>query len=688
MKTVGKSWLPVFLLLLLVFAAQALAEIQASRWLQLDADSKERLRRLIQSDVESRRGFSTAEEDRLNTSLVQEERQKEISAYKAAIDAANSEFRRTKKRSDDLTAQFQTASYDYEESKKNVENIRAGIENIDNSIARYQEDIRTQRSALGKWLKTSKQGEAIVAVIYTRGFMDSAHKLERQADEASAPLMAQHMGTYIQSFTKVVNNVLTGDFIRAVEEGSAKWNREEPLRIALVQAAQGTTYLRIKRYELYPFQAPETGTAKGDGSSHHIKAAIITSMQDLASFLAQNNQKADKYDLSRVEGMIHEVAQANQQAEANQREQLISFRERINYLEQKIAGARTDKESLAAIFTEKKAQLAKMTTELEVLRLKKESAELAFQNAESTLQEKKRVHESIIIKTSLVTVKRSETPAEASAEAVLEELKDVLNDARMQHYSSTTDVVDGKLMDESQRQAITEAKIIAVRSLAFINEGDSIRVKMAFRVRTVLDAKDGAAEAVQRAPKPEIAAPEPPPAKPKPAPKPRPRSGIAAVVARPKSPPPVPAVAETRSTQSAEALGFLFKLDKVSRSGKDLSFFVAATNRSGYILYLAFYDESSGYARSTLSARSDAQQQVNQVFLWQGRQKTPAAEAYRGVAVQPNDTVTVELIFKEAAAGTAMIPRLNLLPSVGTRSFIRTYSWRSEEVPFKNISVP
>ena len=56
--------------------------------------------------------------------------------------------------------------------------------------------------------------------------------------------------------------------------------------------------------------------------------------------------------------------------------------------------------------------------------------------------------------------------------------------------------------------------------------------------------------------------------------------------------------------------------------------------------------------------------------------------------MQPNDTVTVELIFKEAAAGTAMIPRLNLLPSVGTRSFIRTYSWRSEEVPFKNISVP
>jgi hypothetical protein len=503
--------------------------------------------------------------------------------------------------------------------------------------------------------------------------------------------MAQHMGTYIQSFTKVVNNILTGDFIRAVEEGSAKWNREEPLRIALVQGAQGTTYLRIKRYELYPFQAPEAGAVKTDSAPRQIKAAIITSMQELTSFLAQNNRQADKLDLSRVEGMIHEVAQANQQAEANQREQLISFRERINYLEQKIAGARTDKESLAAIYTEKKTQLGKMTTELEVLRLKKESADLAFQNAESALQEKKRVHESIIIKTSLVTVKRSETPAEASAEAVLEELKDVLNDARMQHYSSTTDVANGKLVDESQRQAITEAKIIAVRSLAFINEGDSIRVKMAFRVRTVLDAKDESAEAGRPSPKQAAAAPEPEPVKPKPVPKPSRRTGTALAVVQPKSPPPAPPApepTETHSTQSAEALGFLFKLDKVSRSGKDLSFFFAATNRAGYIQYLAFYDESSGYARSTLATRADARQPVNQVFLWQGRQKTAAADAYRGIAIEPNGSVTVELIFKEAAVGTPVVSRLNLLPSVGTRSIIRTYSWHSEEVPFKNINVP
>jgi hypothetical protein len=702
MKTVGKSWL--LALLLLMIADHVHADVHPSRWLQLDADSKERLRHLIQSDVESRRGFSTSEEDRINTSLVEQERQKENSAYKAAIEAANSEFHRTKKRMDDLSAQFQTASYDFEETHKNVDNIKAGIENIDNSIGRYRADIRSQQEALTKWLKTSKQGEAVVAVIYTRGFMDSAHKLERRADEASAPLMVEHMGTYIQSFTKVINNVLTGDFIRAVEEGTAKWNREEPVRIALVKGSQGTTYLRVKRYELYPFQAPENGGVKSVAAPHDIQAVIITAMKDLEAFLKQNNYSPGNFDLGRVKGMINDANLANQQAEANQREQLISFRERINYLDQKIVSAGSDRESLVKILNDKQAQLSKMTTELEVLRLKKESAELAFQNAQTNLFEKKRVHESIIIKTSLITIKRSETPAEASAEAVLDELADVLNDARMQHYTSTTDVANGKLVDESDRQAITEAKIIAVRSLAFLNEGDSIRVKMAFRVRTVLDAEEdsGSPPRVAATPRPVVPAPQPvkkeietkTPAtqKPKapPVQKKRPLLSFFKKQTAPApaiEPTPTPSIESPRS-QSAEAMGFRFTLTKVMRSGSDLTFFLESTNRAAYVQYLAFYDESSSYARSTVSANPGSERVVNQVYLHQGGRKIPASQAYRGIPVDPNTSVAVELIFKGAAPANAFISQLDLLPSVGTRSIIHTYSWRSQHVPFKNISVP
>ena len=249
--------LSVFFLILLT-VGQVRADQTASKWVSLHVDSKEQIRKIIQSEVERRQGFSTKDEDKLITSLVEAERRKEASAYKAAVEAATSEYRRAKKRLDNLEGQFQEASYDFEELNKTVLNINTTMANIDNQIARYQDDKKRQQDSLRKWLKTKKQGEVAVAVIYTRGFRDTAHELESLADQVSAPLMARHMGTYIQSRSNILNNVLTKDFIRAVEEGTAKWNRDEPLLFALMKGPQGTTYLRIKRYELYPYQAPDS----------------------------------------------------------------------------------------------------------------------------------------------------------------------------------------------------------------------------------------------------------------------------------------------------------------------------------------------------------------------------------------------------------------------------------------------
>ncbi len=81
----------------------------------------------------------------------------------------------------------------------------------------------------------------------------------------------------------------------------------------------------------------------------------------------------------------------------------------------------------------------------------------------------------------------SQTPAEASAEAVIDKLEEVRNDARTQHSSSTTDVMNFQVVGESASQAVTEARIIGVRLISLINQGDSVLVKMAFRVRTELE---------------------------------------------------------------------------------------------------------------------------------------------------------------------------------------------------------
>ncbi len=689
----------VFLVVVLLTVGQPYVSESDDQWVPLHVDSRDRIRKIIKSEVESRKGFSTREEDRRISARVEAQRQKEASAYKAAIDAATSEYRRSKKRLDDLEAQFQTASYDFEELNKTVINIQTTIQNIDNQIARYEYDRQLQKDSLQKWLKTKKQGEVAVAVIYTRGFLDSAHKLERLADQVSAPLMAKHMGTYIQSRSNVLDSVLTKDFIRAVEEGTAKWNRDEPLLMALMKGPQGTTYLRIKRYELYPYQAPDTKPSDAVSRTTDARARILNSMNDLKLFLTENNFAFDDYNFSRVESILREINLINKQAEEDQREQLISFSERIGYLAKKLTSARSDKTFQLKNLSDKQAKLVQSKKELEVIRLKKDDAGMSFKNAQAALQEKKRVHESIIVKSSLVTVKRSETPAEASAEAVIEGLKDVLNDARLQHSSSTTDVVDAKLVAEQQTQSVTDARILALCPISFLNEGDAIRVKMAFRVRTVLDDKPlviADASTDKGTHTPPVVKPSPSPAKPPAdAPahktvtvdKPKPTNG-GMQIATPIPQDSKPELSHNASIQAGpvmavEALSCQFNLEKVTRSGGNLTFYVKATNKYGRTQYLLFYDESCECDRSMISGTHGKPISVSKVYLWQGDKKTDVTEVSRGLPMEPDSTIDVELVFKEMPHATKLI----LKPVVGTRKLF-IYSWWSDDVTFKNFPLP
>jgi len=677
MQTTMKSML---FLVVLMIATQSGAATAKSKWVSLDADSKNRLMKIVRSEVDSREGYSTLEEDRLNTQMVEAEKQKEMSAYKASINTANSEFVRTKKRRDDLMTQYQTAAYDFEELKKSHDNIQTSITNINNQIARYQRDIEAQRESLTTWLKTEKQGEAIVAVIYTRGFKDSAHELESQADRASAPLMARHMGTYVQSFTKVIDNVLTEDFIRTIEEGTAEWNREQPLRIVLNKGTSGTTYLRIKRYELYPFQAPkaEKGAKKGSSVSEK-QVSVITSKADLDAFITGNGYNKGSVNLSRAETMIRETALANRQAVEGLREQLISYRERINYLDKKIDTARTDKDFQVPRLNQKKQQMDKSHTELEVLRLKKDSAVMAFQSAQRTLYDKKRVHESIVVKSNLVTTKRSQTPAEACAEAVIEELEEVLNDAKLQHSSSTTEVENYQVVGQSSTQSVTEAKIIAVRLLSFINEGDSVRVKMAFRVRTVLDekfAEDPGEElaAAAQAPQP-VAVP------------PKSRTSIQE---DPAEAAPAPTTAPDMSGTSialAEMFEFLFQLNKVKTSGNEVMFYIVATNQSDQAKNFVIYDETVGYTLSNMVDLSGDIQTVDLAYMWEGQIRRHATEVHRGISVKPGQSIKLELTFRDISPSITTIPEFNIYPYIATRGFLGVYSWNSNYVLFKNVRI-
>jgi len=663
------------------------------RWVSLSSDSRDTVREIIRSEVDSRESFSTSQEERTNLKLVEDEKEKEDSEYKATIISANKEFVRSKKKRDDLTTQFQMVSADLDESAKGIKNIRSTIENLDGQIHRYEQDIKTQQDSLKRWLQTEKQGEILVAVIYTRGFRDSSHALEGKADRASAPLIATHMGTYIQSFTKVINNITTVDFIRATEEGTAKWNNEDPIRIPLETTSKGTSYLRLKRYELYPFQENKTGKVKPE-SSGGFKASLIKSRSELDGFLRAHGYSPDKYELDRAHKSIASANQANTQAEDSLNEQVKSFQDRILALQNKIQNAKSEKETQKLQLKRKEESYYKLSLDVSSIREKKDLAETGFAEAQRILQEKKRIHESIIIKSALAATKGSQSPAEASAEVILDKLAEVRNDAKTQHSSSATEVTNFRVTSESTTQSITDARITAIRLISFINEGDSVRVKMAFRVRTVLEEQPAGEETAK--------AGVPPPGKTHEEPPVQVQTETPAVTPEePKAsePPPVQPLAMAkqippfkrsyRPLAVKDALGCSFELRSVNLTGEGIRVLVEVVNLDKEARKVAFYDDKFGnWPRSKIYDEAAKYYYTTLAYAWLGAKKTLMLDIDRrgrGVEIQPQTSSTMELIFKYIPEQVKKI-KITLHPFIYYRSGSRE-TWQEFDLNMPEMSI-
>jgi hypothetical protein len=656
----------------------------------LHSDAREEVKEMIRSEVHKREGFSSPEEEKANLNAVENEKGKQDAGFKRANAAANKEFVLAKKRRDDLTTQFQAVSTELEEQQKNIKTIRTGIENLDSQTARYSQDIKTQQDALKKWLQMEKQGEALVAVIFTQGFKDTVHTLESLSDQASAPLMAEYMGTYVESFTKVINSVLAVDFIRTREEGTAKWNNEEPLRIELEKGNKGTTYLRLKRYELYPFQAPKGGRVKPESAPKNIQATVITTRKGLDDFLAKNGYSSTKYDLGRAYSIVQETAQMNTVAADGLREQVRSFQGRINSLQEKITSTGAEKEIQLSLLRKKEEPYKKAAQDTAAVQGKKEEADRAFQEAQKSLHDIRRVRDSIIVKTSLATPRGSQSPAEVSAEAIIDKLAEVKNDARTQHSSSTVEVTNFQLTAESSFQAVTQARITAVRLIAFINEGDSVRVKMAFRVRTVLeDPGEKDLRVTTQAARTALAEKRLSPSDSS-STKPAEEEGkkTARVQEPDKAAPTIaPVKRNANALATAEATDALFEVTSVKLSGNEISVLVDVTNMTeGSPRYVAIYDEAYRWAKSKLMDTAGKEYEVSQVIFWKGQQKTSMYDAgTRGVPIDARTTQTAQLIFKKVPSDLKTIKKLTIHPFIYLRKVF--WTWQEHDLVFQNIGV-
>jgi hypothetical protein len=583
-------------------------------WVPLSSDAPDNVRSVITAEVEKVTGYATIEESDASNRALAEEKEREDSLSKATLMELEKRFKQVKRVRDSVFISFSEKSGEYEESRKNLLEATTAVQNQNNKISLCEKEILSQQEHLKKYLKTEKQGEALAAVIHTQGMRDTLYQLNRRADELSAPELVAYMGTSIQSYTEVVGGVLSKDFVRSITEGTAKPVNEEPVRIQLDVTNRGTEYLRVKRYELYLFQ--EAGQEKKTSReiSDKSNVAIVFSLSDLERLLSQHGYQIARYDTSRISKLIGEVTLTNRQQNEALKETVTAIQERITSQRAKISDATADRDRELI----KKARLEEVTrrlaTELDVIRKRREAAEADLAVAQSQLNEKKRVSETIILKFALQASKGGQSPADASIEAIIDKLEEVKNEARVQHSRESVEVTSSQLTSYEQEQSSTEAKVTAVRLIALTNEGSNgVRVRVAFRVRTIM--ADSGQKAMKQAPPPLPSQQEQkkqtpaPDRKKKPAPKPR-REPVTKIAQRDEEREAIPDDTGVAVERQQEPEGF--------SPARDITLTLARTltQHSKEIKSLTMSSDGSRAA----SGDSD-----NSIILWDARTWTPLA---------------------------------------------------------------
>lgn len=611
----SKKIIPSLCVTLLVAALAHLACATASmpgNWVPLSSDAPDNVRSVISAEVEKVTGYATTEESDASNRALVEEKEREDSLSKATLVELEKRFKQVKRARDAVSTSFSEKSSEYEESHKNLLEATTAVQNQNNKISLCEKEILTQQEHLKKYLKTEKQGEALAAVIHTQGIRDTLHQLNRRADELSAPELVAYMGTSIQSYTEVVGGVLSKDFVRSITAGTAKPVNEEPVRIQLDVTNRGTQYLRVKRYELYLFQ--ESGQEKKTSReiSDKSNVAIIFSPADLEGLLSQHGYQSAKYDTSRIRKLIEEITQTNRQQSEALKETVTAIQERIANQRAKIAEATAEREREQLKKTRIEVVTRRLAAELDLINKRKEAAEADLAVAQSQLNEKKRVSETIILKFALQASKGGQSPADASIEAIIDKLEEVKNEARVQHSRESVEVTGSQLTSYEQEQSSTEARVTAVRLIALTNEGSNgVRVRVAFRVRTIM--ADSGQKAITQAPPPPPQKAEKKrqtaPTRKRPAPKPQ-REPVTKTAQRDEERETMPddtgAIVDQQQGEG----------DQPPAAGISLSLVRTLTQHSKEIKSLAISNDG---------ARAATGDRDNSVILWDARSWTPLA---------------------------------------------------------------
>jgi sulfatase modifying factor 1 len=463
----------------------------SSPWLSLPSDERGVVRKAAVDELNKRKAYSTPQEDAALWKLIEDEKNQGDDLYRENLDKARLSFIRAKNTRDDLVAQVRSLSADSDDTLKQIKTIRTTIENIDNSLIRWTQDTKTHQKSFETWLSAEKRGSVLVAVTYTADVKDAQHTLDLLADRASAPILAERSVAGRRTLAKVLDEVLPEGFIRGMPDGAFIGDSEKMLIVAVAKDARGVTYLRLKRHDFFPFQKPKSEPSQTKSDSSALPAVVISSLKELDEFLKKTNHSLGAKDAKQADFLIRDTVLENIQAEESLGGQIRSFREKNASLQKNIADSRSDYDTWASALKKQESRYEPMRQALDKIRVNLEAAERSFKESRNALEEKMRFQETIIPVREAAFLKGSQTPAEAASGAIADKMAEVKNDAGAQYFRYTKEALHVLMTDEKVREpAEADSRITGVKLLSFVGEGDIVRIKAAFRVRTALKRKE------------------------------------------------------------------------------------------------------------------------------------------------------------------------------------------------------
>lgn len=459
----------------------------SSPWLSLPSDARNVVRKAAADELGKRKADTTPQEDTALWSQIEDEKIQGDELHREQVERARLSFIRAKQTRDDLLAEDRWLSEDLDDVLKRIRTIRTTIESIDHNLVRWDREIKNRRKSFETGLSAAKGGPVLVAAVYTAEAKATQRTLDLLADRASAPLLAERRAADRASFAKVLEGILPEGFGRGMPEGAYDGDRERTLRVVLAADARGATYLRLKHYNFFPFQKPAGEPLRTQGDSGALSAAVIGSMEELDGFLRKLNRSLGAKEAKQAEILIRDAAQARADSERRWDGQIRSFREKNAGLQRNIAEGRYEYEMWAAALKKLESRSEPLRQALDQTRTHLEAAERSFKEAGNALLQRMRLLETIVPVREAAFLKGSQRPAEAAADAVADKIGDAKKDAEALYASHTRQAAEVLASDGKGRQpAGTDSRIVGIKLLAYAVEGDIVRIKAAFRVRTAL----------------------------------------------------------------------------------------------------------------------------------------------------------------------------------------------------------